>query len=108
MPSRFINKVSIASTYCSVSARGMAAVGDDHKRWLLTCSVVSNFFPGFINDSIVSTPCIYLRVQPHTSLNTSPFLETALSSSEMKLQISFTCSKAGPALGHSVPIRRGF
>jgi len=46
-----------------LGARGTAAEGNDLKRyWLSRCKtnvpvIVSNFFPGFISDSIVSMLC---------------------------------------------------
>ena len=97
LPSCFLkerNKVSIASAYCSV-----VTVDNDRKRWWLTrwktkvTVIVSNFFMGFISDSIVSMPCTL--VFENTRHQTSPFLEKAHSSSKMKLHTSSMCSRAG-------------
>jgi len=54
--------------------------------------IVSNFFMGFIGDSIVSMPCTLAF--ENTRQRTSPFLEKALSSLKMKLHTSSMCSKA--------------
>ena len=81
----------------------MTAVGNNREKWWPTQwktkvhVIVSNFFPGFIGDSIVSTPCTLVLGDAHIIEHKS-ILETPLSSSKMKLRNSFTCSNTGAML----------